>query len=66
VSASILAPGTAISATIADELTAPVGELYTSDSITIGLNSFRRHLPGAGRPRYIASNRLYAARKVCP
>jgi len=40
VSASILAPGTTISATIANEFTEAVGELYTSSLIALGLILF--------------------------
>jgi phosphate transport system permease protein len=40
VSASILAPGTTISATIANEFTEAVGDLYTSSLIALGLLLF--------------------------
>jgi len=40
ISASILAPGTTISATIANEFTAAVGDLYTSSLIALGLLLF--------------------------
>ena len=40
ISASILAPGTTISATIANEFTEAVGELYTSSLIALGLILF--------------------------
>ncbi len=40
ISASILAPGTTISATIANEFTEAVGDLYTSALITLGLILF--------------------------
>jgi phosphate transport system permease protein len=40
ISASILAPGTTISATIANEFTEAVGDLYTSALITLGLLLF--------------------------
>jgi phosphate transport system permease protein len=40
VSASLLAPGTTISATIANEFTEAVGDLYTSALITLGLILF--------------------------
>jgi phosphate transport system permease protein len=40
VSASILAPGTTISATIANEFTEAVGDLYTSSLIALGLILF--------------------------
>jgi phosphate transport system permease protein len=40
VAASILAPGTTISATIANEFTESVGDLYTSSLITLGLILF--------------------------
>jgi phosphate transport system permease protein len=40
VSASILAPGTTISASIANEFTEAVGDLYTSSLITLGLILF--------------------------
>jgi phosphate transport system permease protein len=40
VSASLLAPGTTISATIANEFTEAVGELYTSSLIALGLILF--------------------------
>src|SRR5262249_52234571 len=39
-SASILAPGTTISATIANEFTEAVGDLYTSSLIALGLILF--------------------------
>jgi phosphate transport system permease protein len=37
ISASLLAPGTTISATIANEFTEAVGDLYTSSLIALGL-----------------------------
>ncbi len=40
ISASLLAPGTTISATIANEFTEAVGDLYTSSLITLGLILF--------------------------
>ena len=40
ISASLLAPGTTISATIANEFTEAVGELYTSSLIALGLLLF--------------------------
>jgi phosphate transport system permease protein len=40
ISASILAPGTTISATIANEFTEAVGDLYTSSLIALGLVLF--------------------------
>ena len=40
ISASLLAPGTTISATIANEFTEAVGDLYTSALITLGLLLF--------------------------
>jgi phosphate transport system permease protein len=40
ISASIIAPGTTISATIANEFTEAVGELYTSSLIALGLILF--------------------------
>ena len=40
ISASILAPGTTISATIANEFTEAVGDLYTSSLIALGLLLF--------------------------
>jgi phosphate transport system permease protein len=40
VSASLLAPGTTISATIANEFTEAVGDLYTSSLIALGLILF--------------------------
>jgi phosphate transport system permease protein len=40
ISASLLAPGTTISATIANEFTEAVGTLYTSALITLGLILF--------------------------
>jgi phosphate transport system permease protein len=40
VSASILAPGTTISATIANEFTEAVGDIYTSSLIALGLILF--------------------------
>jgi ABC-type phosphate transport system permease subunit len=42
ISASILAPGTTISATIANEFTEAVGDLYTSALISLGLILFDR------------------------
>jgi phosphate transport system permease protein len=40
ISASLLAPGTTISATIANEFTEAVGDLYTSSLIALGLSLF--------------------------
>jgi phosphate transport system permease protein len=40
ISASLLAPGTTISATIANEFTEAVGDLYTSALIALGLILF--------------------------
>ena len=40
ISASLLAPGTTISATIANEFTEAVGDLYTSALIELGLILF--------------------------
>jgi len=40
ISASLLAPGTTISATIANEFTEAVGDLYTSSLISLGLILF--------------------------
>jgi phosphate transport system permease protein len=40
ISASVLAPGTTISATIANEFTEAVGDLYTSALIALGLILF--------------------------
>jgi phosphate transport system permease protein len=40
ISSSLLAPGTTISATIANEFTEAVGDLYTSALITLGLILF--------------------------
>ena len=40
ISASLLAPGTTISATIANEFTGAVGDLYTSSLIALGLVLF--------------------------
>jgi len=40
ISASIIAPGTTISATIANEFTEAVGALYTSSLIALGLILF--------------------------
>ena len=40
ISSSLLAPGTTISATIANEFTEAVGDLYTSALITLGLLLF--------------------------
>jgi len=40
ISASIIAPGTTISATIANEFTEAVGDLYTSALIALGLILF--------------------------
>jgi phosphate transport system permease protein len=40
ISGSILAPGTTISATIANEFTEAVGDLYTSSLIALGLILF--------------------------
>jgi phosphate transport system permease protein len=40
ISGSLLAPGTTISATIANEFTEAVGDLYTSSLIALGLILF--------------------------
>jgi phosphate transport system permease protein len=40
VAASILAPGTTISASIANEFTEAVGDLYTSSLVALGLILF--------------------------
>jgi len=40
ISGSILAPGTTISATIANEFTEAVGDIYTSSLIALGLILF--------------------------
>ncbi len=40
VSASLLAPGTTISASIANEFTEAVGDLYTSSLVALGLILF--------------------------
>jgi phosphate transport system permease protein len=40
VSASLLAPGTTISASIANEFTEAVGELYTSSLVALGVLLF--------------------------
>ena len=40
ISASVLAPGTTISATIANEFTEAVGDIYTSSLIALGLILF--------------------------
>jgi phosphate transport system permease protein len=40
VSPSLLAPGTTISATIANEFTEAVGDLYTSSLVALGLILF--------------------------
>ena len=40
ISASLLAPGTTISATIANEFTEAVGDLYTASLIALGLVLF--------------------------
>ena len=48
ISASMLAPGTTISATIANEFTEAVGDLYTSSLIALGLHPVRHHLHRAG------------------
>ena len=40
ISGSIMAPGTTISATIANEFTEAVGDLYTSSLIALGLILF--------------------------
>ena len=58
ISSSILAPGTTISATIANEFTEAVGDLYTSSLIALGLILFVHHLHGAGdRPLPAAAAR---------
>ena len=44
ISASLLAPGTTISATIANEFTEAVGDLYTSSLIALGAHPVRHHL----------------------
>ena len=48
VSASLFAPGTTISASIANEFTEAVGDLYTSSLIALGLHPVRHHLHRAG------------------
>jgi phosphate transport system permease protein len=40
ISSSILAPGTTISATVANEFTEAIGDLYTSSLIALGLILF--------------------------
>ena len=53
VSASILAPGTTISATIANEFTEAVGDLYTSSLIALGLILFGITLVVLAIARYL-------------
>ena len=53
ISASLLAPGTTISATIANEFTEAVGDLYTSSLIALGFALVRDHVHRACcRPLY--------------
>ena len=74
ISASILAPGTTISATIANEFTEAVGDLYTSSLIALGLILFVITFIVLAAARYMllrhrapdrvsAMNSLYAARR---
>jgi phosphate transport system permease protein len=53
ISASILAPGTTISATIANEFTEAVGDLYTSSLIALGLILFAITLVVLAIARYL-------------
>src|SRR5262245_19918981 len=53
ISASILAPGTTISATIANEFTEAVGDLYTSSLIALGLILFVITLIVLAAARYL-------------
>ena len=46
ISTSLLAPGTTISSSIANEFTEAVGDLYTSSLIALGLAAVRHHLHG--------------------
>mgnify|MGYP001064317184 FL=1 len=50
---SILAPGTTISATIANEFTEAVGDLYTSSLIALGLILFAITLVVLALARYM-------------
>ena len=51
ISASLLDPGTTISATIANEFTEAVGDLYTSSLIALGLHPLLHHLHRPRRSR---------------
>src|SRR5881409_1848327 len=53
ISSSIIAPGTTISATIANEFTEAVGELYTSSLIALGLILFVITLAVLAAARYM-------------
>jgi phosphate transport system permease protein len=53
ISASLLAPGTTISATIANEFTEAVGDLYTSALIALGLILFVITLIVLAAARYL-------------
>jgi hypothetical protein len=53
ISPSILAPGTTISATIANEFTEAVGDLYTSSLIALGLILFAITLVVLALARYL-------------
>jgi phosphate transport system permease protein len=53
ISASILAPGTTISATIANEFTEAVGDLYTSSLVALGLILFAITLVVLAIARYL-------------
>jgi phosphate transport system permease protein len=53
IAASILAPGTTISATIANEFTEAVGDLYTSSLIALGLILFAITLVVLAMARYL-------------
>src|SRR5438876_633523 len=55
ISASVLAPGTTISATIANEFTEAVGDLYTSSLIALGLILFAITFIVLAAARYLLS-----------
>jgi phosphate transport system permease protein len=55
ISASVLAPGTTISASIANEFTEAVGDLYTSSLIALGLILFAITFLVLAAARYMLS-----------
>ena len=69
IQASLLAPGTTISATLANEFTEAVGDLYTSSLIELGPHPLRHHLHRAGRGEADADAASRSARRndrLCP